>query len=116
MNYITHNDPSENINTNLTHLQGIITCTYAQLVIAFGKPMKDGFDDYKSDAEWAVQFEDGTVATIYNWKNGKNYCGSDGYGKEVWEITEWHIGGHVPDVVANVRQAVADSSVAHDYL
>jgi hypothetical protein len=116
MKYITHNDKHENINTNLTHLQGAITCTFAQLVATFGNPMKDGFDDYKSDAEWEVQFEDGTVATIYNYKNGKNYCGDQG--QEVWEITQWNIGGHVPDAVGNVRQAVAEvqAVVSHDYL
>lgn len=106
MKYITHNDAGANINTNCTHLQGAIVCTFAELIGTFGNPMKDGFDDYKSDAEWEVQFEDGTVATIYNYKNGKNYCGDQG--QEVWEITQWNIGGHVPDAVACVRQAVKE--------
>ena len=106
MNYITHNDAGANINTTGTSLRGVIPCSYYDLVNAFGKPMKDGFDDYKSDAEWEVEFEDGIVATIYNWKNGKNYCGDAG--QEVWEITQWNIGGHVPDAVANVRQAVKE--------
>lgn len=90
MKFITHNQ--DLINTNMTHLQGHITCTYAQLVSTFGEPMKDGFDDYKSDAEWLVQYEDGTVATIYNWKNGINYCGSED-GIPTQDITDWHIGG-----------------------
>ena len=91
MKFNTHNIDS--INTNMTHLQGCITATYAQLVSTFGEPLKEGFDDYKCDAEWVVQFEDGTVATIYNWKNGINYCGSeDGIPTE--QITDWRIGGH----------------------
>ena len=105
MKYITHNDAGSNINTNRTHLQGAIVCTFAELVTAFGNPMKDGFDDYKSDAEWNVQFENGTVATIYNYKNGKNYCCDQGL--EVWEITQWNIGGHEMDCVHHVRNAVA---------
>jgi hypothetical protein len=107
MKYITHNDAHENINTNRTHLQGAIVCTFADLINTFGNPMKDGYDDEKSDAEWQVQFENGTVATIYNWKNGKNYCGNRGL--EVWEITDWHIGGHEFDCVHYVRNAVAQA-------
>jgi hypothetical protein len=105
MKYITHNDAGSNINTNRTHLQGAIVCTFADLTNTFGNPLKDGFDDYKSDAEWQIQFEDGSVATIYNYKNGKNYCGADGL--EVWEITQWNIGGHEMDCVHHVRNAVA---------
>lgn len=106
MKYITHNE-NDLINANMTSLRGAITCTYTDLVRTFGEPMKDGFDDYKSDAEWKVQFENGTVATIYNWKDGKNYCGEQGL--EVWEITDWHIGGHEFDCVQYVRDAVAQA-------
>ena len=106
MKYITHNDAGSNINTNCTHLQGALVCTFADLMNAFGNPMKDGFDDYKSDAEWNVEFENGTVATIYNYKNGKNYCGEDGL--EVWEITRWNIGGFELHCVEYVRNAVAN--------
>lgn len=92
MKFITHNQ-DDLINTNMTHLQGCITATYAQLVGTFGEPLPEGkFDDYKSDAEWLVQFDDGTVATIYNWKNGINYCGSE-EGTPTQDITDWHIGG-----------------------
>ncbi len=90
MKFITHNQ-DDSINANMTSLRGCITATYAQLVSTFGEPMKDGFDDYKSDAQWLVQFDDGTVATIYNWKNGKNYCGHEGTATEF--IKDWHVGG-----------------------
>ena len=89
MDYKTHNETS--VQSNGTGLVGYITTTYQELVEAFGMP-SDNYDDYKSDAEWEVEFADGTVATIYNWKNGKNYCGEDGTHKT--KITEWNVGGN----------------------
>lgn len=105
MKFITHNQ-DDLINSNMSHLQGCITATYAQLVSTFGEPLKEGFDDYKSDAEWLVQFEDGTVATIYNWKNGKNYCGDEG--TDTVLITDWHIGGHTSLAVDYVKQVLRE--------
>lgn len=87
MNFITHNDAD--LEFQCTWLQGETTATYKELTSLFGKP-HDG-DGYKVDAEWRIKFEDGTLATIYNWKDGKNYCGEDGTPTE--QITEWHIGG-----------------------
>ena len=79
------------INTNGTHLQGHIHCNYDKLTEVFGVPLSEGYDDYKSDAEWHIEFNDGTVATIYNYKNGRNYLGDQGKYPE--EITYWNIGG-----------------------
>lgn len=70
--------------------QGSMTIPYIRLVNLFGEPMPG--DEYKVDAEWNIETDDGTVITIYNWKNGPNYCGSDGI--PVPMITEWNIGGH----------------------
>ena len=97
MKYKTHNDAP--IDINGTHLQGHIQANYADLVHLFGEQSVE-FDNYKSDAEWAIQFDDGSVATIYNWKNGKNYCGEDGL--ELEEIQDWNIGGRTPDVVQRI--------------
>lgn len=87
MNYTTHNQGFVYIEGS--HLIGTITAKYQELVDLFGQP--HGSDGYKSDAEWNVRFEDGTVAAIYNWKDGKNYCGEQGIPTE--QITHWHIGG-----------------------
>lgn len=73
-----------------TSLQGYIDITYAELVEKLGEP-KGVHDDYKSDAEWWIKFGDGTFATVYNYKDGKNYNGDDG--EETENITNWHIGG-----------------------
>lgn len=72
-----------------TSLQGYIDLPYKQIREKVGEPF-DG-DGYKVDAEWEYQTPYG-VATIYNYKDGKNYLGEDGL--EVEEITDWHIGGH----------------------
>lgn len=86
------------IATNGTFLQATISESYEKLAAVFGEPTGKG-DDYKSDAEWDLVFEDGTVATIYNYKDGKNYLRKDGLPVEL--ITRWHIGGHT--VVAAQR-------------
>ncbi len=93
----THNEKS--VNTGGTSLLGYVTADYADLKKAFGKPL-DG-DGYKVDAEWELEFPDGKVATIYNWKDGKAYCGSSGTPKT--KITDWHVGGNEVEVVNRVK-------------
>jgi hypothetical protein len=97
----THNDTEVGINR--TCLQGYINAHYYRLVDFFGEPMES--DGYKTDAEWQIEFEDGTVATVYNWKNGLNYCGADGTPVEY--ITEWNVGGkNGTDAVNKVKTAL----------
>ena len=95
--YTTKTNPDE--MTFGTSLQGHLTATYAELVEMFGKP-HDFFDDFKCDAEWYIEFDDGTVATIYNWKNGRNYCGPDA--PPVEAITRWNVGGHTEKALDKV--------------
>ncbi len=105
MKFETHNDnPAvEEEACNGTCLQGEITADYNELVMAFGEPTAG--DEYKVDAEWCIKFANGTIATVYNWKNGINYCGpSEGTPTE--QITHWHIGGFNPDAVDLVRGEV----------
>lgn len=84
--------------TNMTHLQGFVETTYKTLCEAFGEPNARG-DEYKTDAEWNIITPDG-VATIYNYKNGRNYNGEEGL--DVEDITYWHIGGHTPEVTKHI--------------
>ena len=72
-----------------TCLQDQVYAPYYKLVKKFGEP--NGIPDNKTDVEWHIQTPHG-VATVYNWKNGKSYCGESGL--EIHEIDEWHIGGH----------------------
>lgn len=101
MNYKTHNDAP--INIDGTHLQGYVTANYADLCSLFGAPTES--DGLKVDAEWQVQFTDGVVATIYNWKDGPNYMGK--HGTPVHLITHWHVGGTSKHPVARIEQLVA---------
>lgn len=80
-----------------TSLCGTMTATYAALVAAFGEP--DGGSS-KTDVEWVLMTPAG-IATVYNWKNGPAYGGS-----EVVDITDWNIGGHTSEVVDHVRGEV----------
>ena len=80
------------VRTSGAHLQGHVNATYEELVRVFGEPNRES-DGYKTDAEWAFTItRDGReVATIYNYKNGINYMGSQGI--PVRKITRWNIGG-----------------------
>ena len=90
MTFTTHNDAP--IDTNGTHLQGYIACNYNQLVDLFGEPIPEQIElGHKVDWEWNIKFSDGTVATIYNWKNGPNYCGEAGLHETL--VSQWHVGG-----------------------
>ena len=90
----THND--KDIHVEGTSLIGYIKIDYDILFMMFGVPTAG--DEYKSDAEWEIELKDGKkksqVFTIYNWKDGVNYNGEDGFPVEI--ITDWHIGGNSP--------------------
>lgn len=86
-----------------TCLQGHVNVSYKRLVEVFGEPHCDG-DGYKVDAEWCFEFEDGTIATIYNYKDGKNYNGD--MGLDVSEIRDWHVGGRENKALALVREVL----------
>ena len=77
----------DDVETVGTSLAGYVDVGYARLVEVFGEPNE--YDSYKTDAHWALRFEDGTIATIYNYKDGKNYLGEEG--KAVADIRNWHI-------------------------
>jgi len=76
-------------NIARTGLKDEIDISYKKLVGTFGEPhFSDGF---KTDAEWDLKFPGDMVATIYNYKTGKNYLGDEGL--ETENIRDWHIGG-----------------------
>ena len=80
-----------NNDCNGTGLRGYVKTSYKNLVSKLGKPYV-WFEHDKVDVEWCFKFPDGTIATVYNYKDGKNYLGEKG--KAVEDITNWHIGGN----------------------
>ena len=94
---------SENVNVNGTSLMGAVEVTYKQLVKTFGKETYGLSGDQKCECNWELLFNDGTVATIYDWKVNKKYCGkTEGISKS--KNTDWHIGGNSPKAVELVKK------------
>ena len=83
---------SSNVSINGTCLQGYIETTYDELVNVFGQPTE--LEGDKVTVEWILQFSDGTVATIYDWKLSKTPTG----------YYPWHIGGKSQRAVELVTQ------------
>jgi hypothetical protein len=93
--YTVANDHNE---CNGTHLQGYITTDYATLVATFGESLGGGD---KTTQEWVLVGEDGTVATIYDWK----------WGTTPLHKCEWHIGGLSYKAVELVQDAMMGYAV-----
>jgi hypothetical protein len=72
-----------------THLHGYITATRDEIEAVFGAPtIAKAEPDDKVTTEWYLIFDDGTVATIYDWKRyGLGAPYND-------ERIEWNVGGH----------------------
>jgi len=75
---------------------GYVKTTYDKLVEKLGEPAIVNSGDKKVNCEWIILFEDGTVATIYDWKQEKTpkdiYC--------------WHVGGKGFNVVEKLNIAL----------
>ena len=93
-------DFRKNINTNGTCRKGYIDANYNQLVKLMGKPIINSCE--KVSLEWVIEFEDGEVATVYNWKHHRfNYKGELGIDTKVWNV-----GGHNDIVVDRVQKLI----------
>ena len=84
-------------DVNMTGLRGYVRTTFRELSEVFGKP-DYGPENYhldKTTCEWRLQFEDGAVACIYDYKE---QC-------TPYHEHEWHVGGH-DDIVVTYIQAL----------
>ena len=107
--FLTHNeDPA--ICINGTHLQGHLDdVSYDQLYLTFGRHVwVDGPD--KVDWEWNIEFPCGTVATIYNYKNGPNYCGAGGMNRH--QGSGGHVGGNQLEAGDLIKAALSEGGAA----
>ena len=71
-----------NSQTHMTCGRGSVIATYDRLVELFGQPYVTNCG--KTQVEWDIEWSDGTISTIYDWK-----CND----YEPEEVTEWNIGG-----------------------
>lgn len=85
-----------------TWLQGHTTpTTRRKLSAVFGEPIQYEEGD-KVTLEWGIQFEDGTIATIYDWKRYEQ--GTPALDEEM----SYNVGGISPDAVARVEEALKE--------
>ena len=78
-----------------TSLQGYVEATRSFLELLLGEPTEYGEGD-KVTTEWAVEFDNGVIATIYDWKRYEMGA------PEMDEVIEWHIGGNGNEAVYQV--------------
>ena len=99
-----------------TWLQGHVKIQYHQIVKAFGEP-HDNPQDGKVDADWKFKVKskdpvlDGTIFTLYNYKNGHNYRQD---GTPTQHITEWNIGGRDPNAVTACLEALEERDAFYE--
>jgi len=82
-------------------LKGYIKTTFHDLVKCFGEPNHKGDGGYKVSFEWVIKFDDGTYATIYDWKLSQSERSDVRRGVRKYEF---HIGGFNSDSVERVHQ------------
>lgn len=108
----------ETTNTSLVGHLGPVPLSV--LYEVFGEPSEG--DQYKTTAEWRLRFEDGTVATIYDWKESSLYDSAAPSPEELlhddYAGIDWHVGGKSVRALELVKaalehaQAGAEAAVA----
>lgn len=85
-------------NVNGTSLKGTIDASFNELVETFGQPcLLEPPNPYeKVTTEWKLKFENGVVATIYDWKNY-------GYVAPRDKKVTWHVGGFNSEALTQVK-------------
>ena len=84
--------------TTGTWLQGSVLTTRAKLTETFGEPMQ--YEASKITLQWGVKFDDGTIATIYDWKRYELGTPAED------ELMTYNIGGLDLGAVRNVNDAL----------
>lgn len=92
-------------NIGGTSLMGCIDTTYSRLVSVFGDPHLVNGD--KTNAEWILMFNDGTIATIYDWKEPTVPLGCH----NCHNCHNWHIGGLSQNPVQRVTDVLRSRSI-----
>lgn len=98
-------DPSADING--TCLQGCLYMDYEKLCEVLGPPNWGATSDHKIDIMWIgwIGEEKGQPFTVYNWKSGPAYLGTDG--TPIQWIKDWHVGGKSYDVFTALDEYIS---------
>ena len=84
--------------SNGTHFQGYLRASVSDLYVAFGEPSYHSDDkDDKTQYEWVLKFDDKIVATIYDYKEYRQFDTAD--------VLQFHIGGFDKRAVNEVKYA-----------
>lgn len=83
-------------HTDGARLLGTLTVTYHTLCRVLGSP--DEGDGHRVQVRWALIFEDGLVATIYDWRRAPRPPAT---------IVDWQVGGKDATVFARVQRLLA---------
>lgn len=97
----TYTVNSNSTSINGTQYLGYVSITYEELVKVLGQP-KGGSADGKTTCEWHIEFEDRSVATVYDWKIGHTPK----------DLYNWHVGGR-PGVALNHLEEVLEKQIIH---
>ena len=81
------NDSESHLINGTSFHDVTIKTSINQLIKVLGEPsIQDNTGEDKVNVEWEVITDDGTVGTIYDWKEYRRLDGDD--------LVEFHIGGH----------------------
>lgn len=107
MQYKTHNQ-DDLINVTGTWLLTTINLPFDRVARVLGDPIRFNADegDGKVRVEWDIQFDDGLVATIYDWKE---------HNRKPEDVTDWHIGGRGFEVVQRVYDLLGSKNTSLTY-
>ena len=86
----------DSLNICGTFNVGNLNFSFDDLVDTFGYPNCGPSGDDKTQVEWHIEFEDGTVATIYDYKSGYS----------VEDITFWSVGGRSRTAYERVQEVL----------
>lgn len=103
MKYKTLRGSSREVISGTSLMGQIEDVTYEELVNIFGEPSFGPTEDNKVQAGWAIQFDDGLIATIYDWKN---------YGVPIEVVQSWHIGGHKKIAAERIKDIIIEYQYA----
>lgn len=84
------------IKANGTILLGYITSPYEVLCEKLGDPNRRPSEDGKVTCEWIIDFEDGSIGTIYTWKTGENLAIQ----------YEWSVGGRGTNILEKISKLI----------